>query len=301
MQLRNALLAIAGGLLLAAPASAQQPAAAPPAAAPPPPGVVAAGPSSPLPAVGVILDHRRELELSGAQVESLERLGLDVMREAIRRQADLTIAQLDLSVLLDREPHEAVDLETAETRIRDMERIRGEVQMGLVRAVETAKGQLTPDQRARLTALMATESSTEGNPSSQADPPPGVAIVANPAPAGGGRPSGPGGGSGGGRPPGSGGGHPRPPSGGGHHPHGDHHHGRVVVGFGAYWWGPYPYWSYPYWGYPYPAPAPIVVQPPVYIEQPPSGVWYYCPSSRAYYPTVPTCPEPWVTVAPRAG
>jgi hypothetical protein len=24
--------------------------------------------------------------------------------------------------------------------------------------------------------------------------------------------------------------------------------------------------------------------------------WYYCPSYRAYYPNVTTCPEPWVSV-----
>jgi Protein of unknown function (DUF3300) len=35
-------------------------------------------------------------------------------------------------------------------------------------------------------------------------------------------------------------------------------------------------------------------------EQPSQGYWYYCPSARAYYPTAPTCPEPWVKVPPRA-
>jgi len=35
--------------------------------------------------------------------------------------------------------------------------------------------------------------------------------------------------------------------------------------------------------------------------QPPSqSYWYYCSSARAYYPTVPACPEPWIKVPPRA-
>ena len=35
--------------------------------------------------------------------------------------------------------------------------------------------------------------------------------------------------------------------------------------------------------------------------QPPSqSYWYYCSSARAYYPTAPTCPEPWIKVPPRA-
>jgi hypothetical protein len=46
----------------------------------------------------------------------------------------------------------------------------------------------------------------------------------------------------------------------------------------------------------------VVVQPaPVIVDdQPQPGYWYYCPSARAYYPTVPTCPEVWIKVAPRA-
>mgnify|MGYP003694325897 CR=1 FL=1 len=31
----------------------------------------------------------------------------------------------------------------------------------------------------------------------------------------------------------------------------------------------------------------------------PESYWYYCSSAGAYYPTVPTCPEPWIKVPPR--
>ncbi|PYM24278.1 MAG: hypothetical protein DMD78_09610 [Candidatus Rokuibacteriota bacterium] len=96
---------------------------------------------------------------------------------------------------------------------------------------------------------------------------------------------------------------------------GQHHGGtRVFIGFGGY----YPYYPYyPYWYYPPPyytySPPPVVVQePPVYVQQPqqssvtvapapsaPEAYWYYCPSSRGYYPSVQTCPETWVKVPPR--
>ena len=35
-------------------------------------------------------------------------------------------------------------------------------------------------------------------------------------------------------------------------------------------------------------------------QHPGQAYWYYCPSARAYYPTAPSCPEPWVKVPPRA-
>ena len=87
-------------------------------------------------------------------------------------------------------------------------------------------------------------------------------------------------------------------------------HSRVIIGFGpAYWGPPYPYWYYPppYVVY---SPPPVIVreEPPVYVQQapaPPAAAsveqqfWYYCPSAGAYYPTVSSCPETWLQVAPR--
>jgi len=97
--------------------------------------------------------------------------------------------------------------------------------------------------------------------------------------------------------------------------HRQHWHGgpRVFIGVGpAFWWGasPYPYYYYPppY----YYMPPPVVVQePPVYVQQqvtptvppaPPAAAesyWYYCPSTRDYYPRVPACSEAWIKVPPR--
>jgi len=103
----------------------------------------------------------------------------------------------------------------------------------------------------------------------------------------------------------------------GHHFH--HAGARVFVGVGPVWWGPpYPYWYYPPVYYPpvVVAPPPVIVQqsPPVYVQQevapapaaappppaaPAESFWYYCPNSKAYYPNVQSCTEPWVRVAPR--
>ncbi|HYR36136.1 MAG TPA: hypothetical protein VEQ87_17730 [Burkholderiales bacterium] len=94
-----------------------------------------------------------------------------------------------------------------------------------------------------------------------------------------------------------------------------HHHGgpRVSIGFGfGPYWGP-GYWGPGYWGSPwyypppayYPYPAPIVMAPPAptqYVErsdQPmQSGYWYYCETSRGYYPYVRDCPSGWRAVPP---
>jgi len=72
--------------------------------------------------------------------------------------------------------------------------------------------------------------------------------------------------------------------------------GAVVVGSPFFWWpAPYPY------PYPYVAPTyggSYTQSAPAYVEQ--GEVYYYCPDYQDYYPNVPTCPSPWVTVYPGA-
>ncbi len=89
------------------------------------------------------------------------------------------------------------------------------------------------------------------------------------------------------------------------------HHGgsRVTFGFnfGPYWgpyWGPGWYYPPPYYYPPYYPPA-VVVAPPApqqYVErsdQPaPQSYWYYCETSRGYYPSVKECPSGWKAVPP---
>jgi len=315
------LAVIEGAVVLSTIPAAAQPSNPPTVAAPSRPQT-ASPPVSSLPIVWAILDHERELGLSASQVDGLKRLGLDVLREMIRRQADLMVAQVDLWALMDRDPDETTDVAGVEAKIRQVAEIKADVQIALVRAGEAAKSQLTPEQRSMLTALLTGAASGQGDPpgasenvgeargpgaasSGGAGSPPSAGRPSGSRPSGappsGGRPSGAP--PSGGRPPGG------PPS--GSHPPGGHpptsapphgHHGGGYVWVEPFWWGaPYPYWYYPYYPYPYYpyGPPPAVVEPPQYIQQEPSPYWYYCPSAGAYYPNVSTCPEPWVLVAPR--
>lgn len=118
---------------------------------------------------------------------------------------------------------------------------------------------------------------------------------------------------------GSGGSH----SGGGHGGGGWHggggHGGGSWHGGGPVWWGlglglglgweaayfGYPYLDYPYTGYYYPYIPPTLIVPPsqtispqeAMVVAPPNSPaasnWYYCDSSKGYYPYVTQCSEPW--------
>ena len=94
---------------------------------------------------------------------------------------------------------------------------------------------------------------------------------------------------------------------------------RISIGFHvgvpvyaySHWHGwhayPRPYYHYPYYTHSPVVVAPVVVAPqPIYVEQQPapaaaapSGYWYYCAQSNAYYPYVQQCAGQWQQVAPR--
>jgi hypothetical protein len=281
MSLKSVLGGVAGVLLLIAPALAQMPAAGPPVAGPPL-GNMGAGwwrGDSLWWLIDEMIDREAELGLSPAQVERLERLPVDILREAIRKQADLAIAELDLAALLARDPMDVatppLDMPRVESAARQVEQIRADLQLASVRGLEAARAQLTAEQRAKLATLL-----------EQDDPSP---VGRAPGP---GAPGGPAG------HPGRPGGHERPRF----EPHrgafpGIHH--RPFVGAGP--WFAWNLYGYPGFGFPY-VPPPPFEPPSVYIELPPAppvSYWYYCPSAGAYYPSVQSCDEPWVPVPAR--
>jgi hypothetical protein len=110
------------------------------------------------PLLTMMLRHRDELGLSAAQVQSLEKLRGDYMREAIRRGADRKIARLDLLALMrpdPADPTKAVDMARVEAKVREIEKLRADLQLARIRAIEAGKAQLTADQRTKLNGLLA--------------------------------------------------------------------------------------------------------------------------------------------------
>jgi len=103
------------------------------------------------PVISIALAHRAELGLSPAQVSALERIRADYQREAVRRDADLRIAEMDVATLRRTEP---LDLVQVEARVREAERLRADMRMARIRTIEQGKAQLTAEQRDRLRALM---------------------------------------------------------------------------------------------------------------------------------------------------
>ena len=98
-----------------------------------------------------------ELDLSEAQRARLDTLNLGYMEETMRLEARREAAEGVLAGLLRPDPGDPgrpVDLDAAESKIREIERIVSDQEVVALRAVEASKAVLTSAQRATLAALL---------------------------------------------------------------------------------------------------------------------------------------------------
>ena len=112
------------------------------------------------PLIAFILRNREKLDLSAAQVKSLEQLRNDFQKESIRKDADLRVAEMDLNALL---IVEKVDMAKVEAKVREIERMRADLRIARIRTIQKGKEVLTADQRKKLQELLAEQ--IAGSPS----------------------------------------------------------------------------------------------------------------------------------------
>ena len=96
------------------------------------------------PAISQMLSYKEQLGLSPEQVKKLEQLRDNFQRQSIRNEADARIVELDIAALLD---SPTVDVAKVEAKIREAEKLRADLRIARIRAMEQAKAVLTAEQR----------------------------------------------------------------------------------------------------------------------------------------------------------
>jgi hypothetical protein len=103
------------------------------------------------PVISQMLNNKEALGLSPDQVRRLEQLRDNFQRQSIRSEADLRIIDLDIAALLDSEP---VDMAKLEAKMREEEKLRTDLRIARIRAIEQGKALLDADQKKKLTELL---------------------------------------------------------------------------------------------------------------------------------------------------
>ncbi len=102
------------------------------------------------PLITHMLNNKERLGLSADQVKKLEQLRDNFQKQSIRHDADLRIVELDLAALLD---HDPVEMGKVEGKVREAEKLRADLRIARIRAIEQAKGILNAEQKKKLQEL----------------------------------------------------------------------------------------------------------------------------------------------------
>ena len=102
------------------------------------------------PLITLMLANKERLSLSADQVKKLEQLRDNFQKQSIRHDADLRIVELDLAALLD---HDPVDMGKVEGKVREAEKLRADLRIARIRAIEQAKAVLNAEQKKKLQEL----------------------------------------------------------------------------------------------------------------------------------------------------
>jgi len=94
-----------------------------------------------------------ELGLSNDQVKKLEAIWYNHKKVAIRKKADLKIAQLELKNILSQQP---TDFKKANAKIAEIGSLENGLRLDHLQSIEKARKVLTPEQLKKFTKLMET-------------------------------------------------------------------------------------------------------------------------------------------------
>jgi Spy/CpxP family protein refolding chaperone len=116
------------------------------------------------PVISQILNNKEALGLSADQVRRLEQQRDNFQRLTIRNEADLRILELDIATLLDSEP---VEMAKLEAKMREEEKLRTDLRIARIRAIEQGKALLNAEQKKKLTELLRQSLTLRWPPTSQ--------------------------------------------------------------------------------------------------------------------------------------
>ena len=90
-------------------------------------------------------------DLNEKQKDAMKEIESKVVKDSIRKGAEIEIAELEVMEALDKD---SVDLAAVEVKLKKIEALRIELRVAHIRAIEEIKSKLTPDQKKKLREIL---------------------------------------------------------------------------------------------------------------------------------------------------
>jgi Spy/CpxP family protein refolding chaperone len=103
--------------------------------------------------------HLMGLNLDEQQKALIGKIKSRMMKETIRRTADMRIVQIELKDLLSQDP---MDMKAVEAKVKQLEMMKTEMYLSHIKAMEDCKTKLTPEQRKKLREMIEAGPMMEG-------------------------------------------------------------------------------------------------------------------------------------------
>jgi len=103
--------------------------------------------------------HLMGLDLDEQQRTSIGEIKSRMMKDNIRRTADMRIVQIELRDLLRQDP---VDMKAVDAKLKQLEMMRTEMRLSHIKAMEDIKTKLTPEQRKKFREMLEAGPMMEG-------------------------------------------------------------------------------------------------------------------------------------------
>ncbi len=97
-----------------------------------------------------VWQHLMSLGLDEKQREAIKEIKSRLMKEMIKKNADEHISGIELTDLLDKD---IVDMKAVVAKLKQIETLKTEIHLSLIRAIEETKSKLTPEQRNKFKEL----------------------------------------------------------------------------------------------------------------------------------------------------
>jgi len=91
------------------------------------------------------------LDLNEKQKDAIKEIERKVIKDGIRKEAEIKIAELEVMEALDTD---SADLTAVEVKLKKIETLRTELLFAHIKAIEEIKSRLTPDQKKKLREIL---------------------------------------------------------------------------------------------------------------------------------------------------